>query len=71
MMMFTTPQRYDQAWLTMLSTEIASELESCLKKGARFCVGGLSNTEIVVLSVGGRKFKLSVDDEGTLFTTEV
>ena len=71
MRLFDPPIKYDKDWMSLFIASISGELESCLKSGQRFYVGSLAETEIVILSPNGSRYKLVVADDGTLQTTPV
>lgn len=61
------PQRYDPKWAAELKRELESQLESKLTKDQDI---ELASGRVWLTSPLGKRFRLNVDDDGNLLTTE-
>tara|TARA_B100001057_G_scaffold493075_1_gene586821 strand:+ start:2121 stop:2348 length:228 start_codon:yes stop_codon:yes gene_type:complete len=69
---FTKPREtYDQNYFSNLINDIESSTALNFNKGERIEANGFDGTEIVLVSPNGTKYKLTVDDSGTIGTTQV
>lgn len=67
---FSRPSdNYDREYFNYLITEIEYQTGLNFSKGERIIVNGGDNTELVLISPNGTKYKISVDDSGNLTTT--
>lgn len=71
MIIASVPERYDSAWINALVAEIEGELSDALKRDQRLYIGTNVNTEIVMISPNGTRYKLGVADDGSIATEAV
>lgn len=71
MIIASVPERYDPAWVNALVAEIEGELSDALKRDQRLYIGTNVNTEIVMISPNGTRYKLGVADDGSIATEAV
>lgn len=62
---------YSPEYQSYLVTEIEYRDGLSFKKGERIEANGGDQTEVVLVSPNGTKYKITVDDSGTLSTTQV
>lgn len=64
-------QDYDASYQSYLVTEIEYRDGLSFKKGERIEANGGDQTEVVLVSPNGTKYRITVNDSGTLSTTQV
>ena len=64
-------QNYDSSYQSYLVTEIEYRDGLTFKKGERIEANGGDQTEVVLVSPNGTKYKITVDNSGNLSTTQV
>ena len=64
-------ENYDASYQSYLVTEIEYRDGLSFKKGERIEANGGDQTEIVLVSANGTKYKLEVSDAGVVSTTAV
>jgi len=65
------PQQYDSAFQSQLINELEIREGEAVKKGERLELNGQDNTQLVLISADGTKYKIQVDNSGNLSTTSV
>ena len=65
------PQQYDSAFQSQLINELEVREGEAVKKGERLELNGQDNTQLVLISADGTKYKIQVDNSGNLSTTSV
>ena len=69
---FTKPSAiYNQQNLNQIVNEIEQSTALNIEKGSRIEANSNDSTEIVLVSPNGTKYKLEVNDAGTISTTQV
>ena len=69
---FTRPsEQYDREYQNYLVSELENQSGLTFNKGERIEANGGDQTEIVLVSLDGSKFKIQVDNSGNLSTTAV
>lgn len=71
MILIDAPSGYSQQWMQQALASVSEELGRCLKRAERIYVGPLVDTQIVLLSPNGTKYKIEVDDSGVISTSAV
>lgn len=64
-------KEYEQGYMNNLVNELENRDGLNVKIGERMEVNGGDDTELVLISPDGTKYKLSVDNSGNLSTTSV
>lgn len=64
-------QNYDSSYQSYLVTEIEYRDGLTFKKGERIEANGGDQTEVVLVSPNGTKYRITVDNSGNLSTTQV
>ena len=64
-------ENYDSSYQSYLVTEIEYRDGLAFKKGERIEANGGDQTEVVLVSPNGTKYKITVDNSGNLSTTQV
>jgi hypothetical protein len=64
-------ENYDASYQSYLVTEIEYRDGLSFKKGERIEANGGDQTEVVLVSPNGTKYKITVDNSGNLSTTQV
>tara|TARA_R110002020_G_scaffold217460_1_gene425268 strand:+ start:173 stop:397 length:225 start_codon:yes stop_codon:yes gene_type:complete len=62
-------EEYDQKYMNYFVSEVEQRDGLSFKKGERIEANGGDQTEIVLVSANGTKYKLQVSDAGALSTT--
>tara|TARA_R100000963_G_C4635895_1_gene100020 strand:- start:875 stop:1099 length:225 start_codon:yes stop_codon:yes gene_type:complete len=62
-------EEYDQKYMNYFVSEVEQRDGLSFKKGERIEANGGDQTEIVLVSANGTKYKLQVSDAGVLSTT--
>ena len=62
---------YDRGYMNNLVSEVEYRDGQSFKKGERIEIDGGDQTELVLISPDGTKYKLSVDNSGSLIATSV
>ena len=62
---------YDRGYMNNLVSEVEYRDGQSFKKGERIEIDGGDQSELVLISPDGTKYKLSVDNSGNLSTTSV
>ena len=65
------PQQYDSSFQSQLINELEIREGEAVKKGGRLELNGQDNTQLVLISADGTKYKIQVDNSGNLSTTSV
>ena len=65
------PPQYDSAFQSQLINELEIREGEAVKKGERLELNGQDNTQLVLISADGTKYKIQVDNSGNLSTTSV
>ena len=65
------PQQYDSTFQSQLINELEIREGEAVKKGERLELNGQDNTQLVLISADGTKYKIQVDNSGNLSTTSV
>lgn len=69
---FTRPsEQYDREYQNYLVSELEYQSGLTFNKGERIEANGGDQTELVLVSADGSKFKIQVDNSGNLSTTAV
>ena len=69
---FTRPcEQYDREYQNYLVSELEYQSGLTFNKGERIEANGGDQTELVLVSPNGSKFKIQVDNSGNLSTTSV
>ena len=69
---FTRPsEQYDKEYQNYLVSELEYQSGLTFNKGERIEANGGDQTELVLVSANGSKFKIQVDNSGNLSTTSV
>ena len=69
---FTRPsEQYDKEYQNYLVSELEYQSGLTFNKGERIEANGGDQTELVLVSADGSKFKIQVDNSGNLSTTSV
>ena len=69
---FSQPKdTYDKNYFSYLISELESMTGLTLSKGERIEINAGDQTELVLVSPNGTKYKLTVNDAGTISTTTV
>tara|TARA_R110001606_G_C15177036_1_gene628853 strand:+ start:33 stop:257 length:225 start_codon:yes stop_codon:yes gene_type:complete len=66
-----SPQEYDFRYQSQLINELEVRDGQSVKKGERVELNGQDNTQAVLISANGTKYKIQVDNSGNLSTTSV
>lgn len=69
---FSKPgKEYNESYMNNLITELEQSTTLIFEKGSRIEANGNDSSEIVLVSPNGTKYKLEVNDAGTISTTQV
>jgi uncharacterized cupredoxin-like copper-binding protein len=64
-------KEYDEQYMNRLVSDLEQSTTLIIEKGSRIEANSNDSTEIVLVSPNGTKYKLEVNDAGTISTTQV
>tara|TARA_B100000513_G_C11848824_1_gene168585 strand:+ start:344 stop:571 length:228 start_codon:yes stop_codon:yes gene_type:complete len=64
-------KEYDEQYMNRLVSDLEQSTTLILEKGSRIEANSNDSTELVLVSPNGTKYKLEVNDAGTISTTQV